>query len=182
MSKIKDWMALNQDIKSEWSDMSTCLFLYHYKSQTKCVGLVQSGHYDIIEIWLVLVVIYFKNCSHSVKQQSLIHSCHRITAKQSHLKINGNDNKIHICNSFVHFQIRCSVLHMVNWYSNLSSIFHEFIFIFPDSMFNIPWCPKLWYQWKIITFSGESSQDGMLLENTPFRKYILVWKSSCNSW
>ena len=49
--KSKDWLAQNQDIVSEWSDMSNygLLFLvsYHYKNPTKCVGLVQSGPHHL---------------------------------------------------------------------------------------------------------------------------------------
>jgi hypothetical protein len=49
--KSKDWLARNQNIVSEWKDMSIsdCCFC-DYKNQTKCVGLIQSGpHHHLIE-------------------------------------------------------------------------------------------------------------------------------------
>jgi hypothetical protein len=49
-SKSKDWMAWNRNNVSEWNNIFTCRLLFHYKTTTKCVGLVQSGHhYHIID-------------------------------------------------------------------------------------------------------------------------------------
>ena len=53
-SKIKDWLARNQNNVSEWSDMSMCGLLFQWantiKIQLKRAGLEQSGrHQNLIE-------------------------------------------------------------------------------------------------------------------------------------
>lgn len=54
-SKRKDWSTHNQDNVSEWTDISTCRMLIHYKNPTKLIGLVQSGH-QLIDMRLVLAM------------------------------------------------------------------------------------------------------------------------------
>jgi hypothetical protein len=48
-SKSKDWLALNQDDMSRWSNKSyswaVVLVCLHFKYPTKCVGLVQCDHH-----------------------------------------------------------------------------------------------------------------------------------------
>ena len=46
---------LSQDNVSEWTDISTCRLLIHYKNPTKLIGLVQSGH-QLIDMRLVLAM------------------------------------------------------------------------------------------------------------------------------
>jgi len=41
-NKSKDWLALNQNNVSKWSDMSTCGLLGHLKNPTKRVELSSS--------------------------------------------------------------------------------------------------------------------------------------------
>ena len=46
-NKSKDWLALNQNVVSERSDISTRGLLFHYKKPTKHIDLVQSIHQHI---------------------------------------------------------------------------------------------------------------------------------------
>ena len=79
MRNDNDWLARNQNNVSEWSDMSTRGQLFQWattieKNPAKRVDLVQNGHHHyLIEMYIVLVMIWLKNCLLGANQQSLDH-------------------------------------------------------------------------------------------------------------
>jgi hypothetical protein len=55
---------------------ATCLFQYQYTNPIKRVDIIQNGHhYDLMELWRALAMIWLTNPSIGTNQQSLTHSC-----------------------------------------------------------------------------------------------------------
>jgi hypothetical protein len=77
ISKSKDWFAQNQDNVSRWCDISTCTSELLWAS-TIIIQLCWSSTKQISSSshWLchVLAMIWLKNYSFSINQQSLTHS------------------------------------------------------------------------------------------------------------
>ena len=74
-SKIKDWLAQNQNNVSKWSNMSTCGLLFYligyYKNPTMHISLYKGTSIVISLKWSLFSPWYgSKNCSLGVKQQS----------------------------------------------------------------------------------------------------------------